>query len=117
MSDQVSVDGRRQGCVKKHYGTPKSEVAIARRRMAEEVLSVVGELPKNVTYAELKEEALKRNEGHRKRRLEFRERMKWPDRRTELDAFLVIQNKSASVKEVDNKDKVVDKVMPPQRAS
>lgn len=40
---QVSVDGRRQGCVKKHLGTTKAAVAIARKCMAQEFLALITE--------------------------------------------------------------------------
>jgi hypothetical protein len=35
------VDGRKQGCVKKHYGTAKARVAISRREIAKQFVDLV----------------------------------------------------------------------------
>ncbi len=37
---QVSVDGRKQGSVKKNYGTYKARVAICRKEIAKEVIEL-----------------------------------------------------------------------------
>ncbi len=98
---EVCVDGRRQGCVRRHFGTSRAMLKCCRRQVAEEFLSYLRSVGREslpdrlakvadkeqVTYGELK--ALSRE--HTERKKAFRSKLvNWPLRNRErFDSFRV----------------------------
>ena len=99
---EVSVEGRKEGCIKKHFGTIKSRVAICRKSCSERYLKVIQNIsptliPDNVKhllsgYKPRRYSELKRlSPWYEFRRKQFLDRIsKWPKRDVEkLDSFIM----------------------------